>query len=129
MITLNENSISGTAMDNLIRSLPDKSGLFRVILPSSPYEENICTKVQVAAAKSKGWYVQYRPSRTLKNNWEEYEGTNVATVNDVAINAANFPDGCFRSKLLGQDYGKDGILTKEEIEGIVENKMGYYRFI
>ena len=86
---------------------------------SSYGEENICTKVQVTAAKTKGWSVQYRPSRT-SNNWEEYEGTNVATVNDIAINAANFPDGCFRSKLLGQDYGKDGILTKEEIEGIVE---------
>lgn len=37
---------------------------------------------------------------------------------DIAINSTNFPDINFRNYLLEQDYGKDGILTKEEIQRI-----------
>ncbi|MBQ6049273.1 MAG: leucine-rich repeat protein [Bacteroidaceae bacterium] len=33
----------------------------------------------------------------------------------IAINKENFPDKAFRQYLLDQDYGKDGILTQEEI--------------
>ena len=36
----------------------------------------------------------------------------------VAINAINFPDANFRSWLLQQSYGSDGILTQTEIENI-----------
>ena len=36
----------------------------------------------------------------------------------IAINATNFPDANFRSWLLQQSYGSDGILTQTEIENI-----------
>ena len=34
---------------------------------------------------------------------------------DVRINATNFPDANFRAYLLEQDYGRDGVITDEEI--------------
>ena len=37
---------------------------------------------------------------------------------DVVINEENFPDEHFRSWVLSQEYGKDGVLTDEEIAGI-----------
>ena len=37
---------------------------------------------------------------------------------DVVIREENFPDVNFRSYLLGQDYGMDGIITDSEIENI-----------
>lgn len=44
---------------------------------------------------------------------------------DVEINAANFPDDNFRNYLLEQDYGKDGVLTEEEIKNITTLNVGY----
>lgn len=38
----------------------------------------------------------------------------------IAIDKANFPDDIFREYLLGQDYGKDGVLTGREIMNITE---------
>ena len=37
---------------------------------------------------------------------------------DVTINETNFPDVNFRNYLLSQSYGKDGMLTDEEIAQI-----------
>ena len=37
---------------------------------------------------------------------------------DVVINEENFPDENFRGWILSQEYGKDGVLTDEEIAGI-----------
>ncbi|MBO7068498.1 MAG: hypothetical protein J6W52_07455 [Bacteroidaceae bacterium] len=37
---------------------------------------------------------------------------------DVEINETNFPDANFRSYLLAQTYGADGVLTEEEIAGL-----------
>ena len=39
-------------------------------------------------------------------------------ISGIAIDATNFPDENFRNWLLGQSYGKDGVLTEEEIMGI-----------
>ena len=39
---------------------------------------------------------------------------------DVKIDKKTFPDEKFRSYLLAQDYGKDGIITDEEIGGITD---------
>ena len=36
----------------------------------------------------------------------------------ITINETNFPDAKFRNWLLAQDYGKDGVLTEEDIKGI-----------
>ena len=37
---------------------------------------------------------------------------------DVEINETTFPDESFRSWVLGQSYGQDGVLTDEEIAGV-----------
>ena len=39
---------------------------------------------------------------------------------DVKINPTNFPDDNFRAYLLAQDYGADGIITKEEFQKITK---------
>ena len=36
----------------------------------------------------------------------------------IAINEENFPDENFRNWVLNQEYGKDGVLTDEEITGV-----------
>ena len=38
----------------------------------------------------------------------------------IVIDKENFPDDIFREYLLGQDYGKDGVLTEREIMNITE---------
>ncbi len=39
---------------------------------------------------------------------------------DVEINETNFPDENFRNWLLSRSYGRDGVLTDEEIAGVTE---------
>lgn len=44
---------------------------------------------------------------------------NISNSNELhIINALNFPDEKFREYLLDEPYGKDGVLTEEEISGI-----------
>ena len=38
----------------------------------------------------------------------------------IAIDATNFPDENFRNWVLAQDYGQDGVLTAEEIAGVLK---------
>ena len=45
---------------------------------------------------------------------------------DVEINETNFPDENFRSWLLAQSYGSDGVLTDEEIAGVSEIYVSHY---
>lgn len=44
---------------------------------------------------------------------------------DVVINEENFPDEHFRGWVLSQEYGKDGVLTDEEIAGITNIWLNY----
>ncbi len=44
---------------------------------------------------------------------------------DVVINEENFPDEHFRGWVLSQEYGKDGVLTDEEIAGITDMWVNY----
>ncbi len=43
---------------------------------------------------------------------------------NVGINETNFPDAYFRNWVLRQDYGKDGVLTDEEIAGVTKISAG-----
>ena len=45
---------------------------------------------------------------------------------DVEINEENFPDENFRSWVLAKDFGKDGVLTDEEIAGIKKINLIWY---
>ena len=104
------NSIKGAGMDNLINSLPvTVNGVFHVTRGS----DNICTKTQVAAAKAKGWTPYYYDGNNNgKEIWLEYGGVEQS----IIIDATNFPDDNFRKYLLEQDYGKDGVITEEELK-------------
>ena len=53
-----------------------------------------------------------RPSIRLGFGQSQSETTN------IKINATNFPDAYFRSYLLFESYGSDGILTQDEINGV-----------
>lgn len=44
---------------------------------------------------------------------------------DVEINETNFPDEKFRSYLLSQSYGKDGVLTDAEIASITKINVSH----
>ena len=109
-IDCSHNQIKGASMDAMIKNLPQTSnGSLRVYDKAKTDEGNVCTIAQVVAAKAKGWTAYYYNA----GNWQEYEG-----YYELAINATNFPDANFRNYLLGQSYGKDGVLTEEEIMGI-----------
>ena len=60
------------------------------------------------------------------DQWKEFffieEGEK--TKEGIAINEENFPDENFRSWLLSQSYGSDGVLTEEEIAGV--SKISVY---
>ena len=79
-----QNQIKGTAMDNVINGLPTntsgKTYEFRVYLPSD-YEGNVCTTIQVAAAKTKGWMPKYYNSESVR--WEDYEGSDPSGIHGV----------------------------------------------
>ncbi|MBQ8452768.1 MAG: leucine-rich repeat domain-containing protein [Prevotella sp.] len=84
---------------------------------------NVCTTVQVAVAKSRGWTPWYYYEGTGEEG--EYAGSDATSSSDVAINETNFPDANFRNYLLAQDYGQDGILTEEEIRNITSIEVSY----
>ena len=99
-----KNQINNVAMDALVESLPTvNSGTLRVIYNEN--EQNEITFVQMAAAKAKGWITKYYDG----NSWQEY---------GLAINETTFTDANFRSWLLSQEYGADGVLTDAEIGSV-----------
>lgn len=114
-----ENIIKGKAMDDLINSLPYNYSADNYIicirLNPSVDDGNVCTKRQAAALKAKGWVPYcsyYNPENPYGMSWREYEGFDDTA---ITIDATNFPDANFRNYLLEQDYGKDGILSDDEL--------------
>ena len=103
------NQIKGAKMDALIASLPTvEYGLFDVIDTKDANEGNVCTKKQVTAAKTKGWYVRDYYSG------DEYEGSD-----ELILNEDNFTDSNFRatlSQILG--ISEDDEITPEMIDEI-----------
>ena len=105
-----ENEISGVNMFKLIYSLPLKSTLgYLLVKKAGSNPDNVMTKNQVALAESRGWY----PYIVNEEDDEvRYYGE------DLTITANFFPDENFRNYLKEQDYGQDGILTKDELENV-----------
>lgn len=56
----------------------------------------------------------------LVDDYEIVEENNNGETNDIVINDENFPDKNFQDYLKWQNYGEDGVLTKEEIMDIKE---------
>jgi len=113
------NQIKDAGMDALVASLPTREGFlkgfFEVIDATDKNEGNKMTTAQVEAAKQKGWNPSYLPKGS--NQWQDYPGSD-ATPEGLAIDATNFPDEAFRNYLLSQEYGKDGVITSEEMKNI-----------
>lgn len=62
-----------------------------------------------------------KPLYMQANGWKDFKQINeigVIPVPGIDINSKNFPDEEFRNYLLEQEYGKDGVITDEEINGI-----------
>ena len=112
------NQIKGTMMDALVASLPmvDK-GTFNVI--DWENEKNICTSIQVAIAREKGW-------RVYHYNYGDpfiYEGSEPDLEDyetGIEINEVNFPDPNFRYYLSGLNWAKNGFFSDNEIKQIKE---------
>ena len=109
------NRIKGEEMDALINSLPyntSENNILRVIdyeINGINNEGNEFTAAHAYAAKAKGWIPYYCD---VRGHWLEYEDK------PITIDATFFPDENFRKYLLEQDYGKDGVITVDELEGI-----------
>lgn len=105
------NHIMGIKMDSLLACLPtlnDEEGSLFVF--DATNDGNICFTNQVAFANSKGWTVYYYTG----HDWQKYEGREKC----ILIVEENFPDEYFRKYLMNQDYGKDMVITDEEIKSI-----------
>ena len=109
------NKIRWSSMDAFIAYLPDQTNASLYVTNVDGYEGyNVMTTAQVAEAKAKGW----EPLAYNGNDWVPYQGIE-APDHYIEIIPANFPDENFRNYLLnGMNYGRDGILTDEEIANI-----------
>jgi len=80
------NKIAGDKMDALINSLPQQSyASFGVINLSDESEGNVCTTIQVNAAKEKGWNVY----AYLNNVQQAYEGSAPVGIQSMKIVTKN----------------------------------------
>lgn len=107
-----QNNINAVNMESLVNTLPtreEKDGNFYVLYNDK--ENNEILSAQVQSAKDKGWNV-------LKYNGSSW--VNYAGAAGIRIYEMNFPDENFRSYLLSQDYGQDGILTEAELKAVTE---------
>ena len=115
------NQIMGIKMDSLLASLPTLSeGEGSLYVLDATDEGNICFTEQVSYAKSKGWIVYHYTG----SDWQEYEGRE----SGIIINEDNFPDEEFRAFLIKQDYGKDLIITGDELTTIVSIDTQSYNY-
>ena len=104
------NQINAVGMEVLVNRLPDvtEAEIYAVDTMNNS-EQNVCANIHVVAANAKGWTVydyNNNAPHALEASDSEF---------DIIINAENFPDENFRNFLLRQDYGQDGLFTKEEI--------------
>ena len=111
-ILCGRNHIRGAGMDALINSLPTVTNGGLYVYDNEAPDGNEMTTAQVAAARAKGWNPQYCVS---PGTYVDYEGVDAS---GIAIDATNFPDPEFRTMLLLQDYGQDGLLTNDEIAAL-----------
>lgn len=122
-----DNQIKGAAMDNLVNGLSNTDGTLYVCKKDAA-NDNVITSSQVSVATGKGWTVKRYENSGSEWEWVAYIGF----LEPVAINATNFPDEKFRNYLLAQSYGKDAVLTEDEMLTITEldvSKKGISKLI
>lgn len=116
------NQIMGIKMDSLLASLPTlDEGEGSLYVLDATDEGNICFATQVSYAKSKGWIVYHYTG----SEWQEYEGRE----SGILIAEENFPDEIFREYLMKQDYGKDMIITDDEIKSLTSIYINDYFYM
>ena len=115
------NQIKGSAMDELIYSLPIDYYDEREICICDENDGNVYTNRQIAAIRARGW-TPYYYSANKKYEIVEYE----VTEGEILIDETKFPDRIFRKYLVQQDYGRDGVITDEEIESITSIEITDY---
>ena len=123
-ISCYNNNIHGANLDAFINSLPNNNTKNKRLIVDhvmnriTKYSSNGLTTSQVAKAKSKGWTPYYWC--IMDDEFYEYEGYENSSTDEtaIAIDATNFPDKNFRKYLIDQDFGKDGIISSEEISKI-----------
>ena len=105
--------------DLIDQHLPDRTGnalegTLRILDCDDENEGNDLTNVDITLATNKNWKVMNR----INGSWVEQSLALVET--DLMITKVRFPDDNFRSYLLQQTYGQDGILTESEISKVKE---------
>ena len=133
------NQIAGADMDALIESLPQTTdGKLNVYDATSESEGNVMTKVQVAAAKAKGWTPQY----LLKNyTWSPYDGSTPESITvtvDGEVGLATFcseygvefsedmPIAAYKASVSGNTVTLTRVYTVAAEEGVLLKALDDY---
>ena len=113
------NSIEGTSMDNLISSLPQNNTTdihrFEVVRQDLSKEGNVCTVMQVAAVKAKGWFPCYYDSTTRE--YVEYKGSDKASTTKGDVNGDNQVNGTDLVALTNIILGKNAKTDAADVNG------------
>ena len=106
-------------MDNLISSLPQNNTTdihrFRVVGQDLSKEGNVCTVMQVAAVKAKGWFPCYYDSTTRED--VEYEGSDKASTTKGDVNGDNQVNGTDLVALTNIILGKNAKTDAADVNG------------
>lgn len=119
-IGLHHNKIKGAAMDKLIASLPvnttEEKYSFYVVSDNDVFsgmqlepEGNVCTKVQVAALKAKGW--------TATTNGGDYEGSDETSATKGDVNGDGQVNGTDYVALTNIVLGKNTKTDAADVNG------------
>lgn len=119
-IGLHHNKIKGAAMDKLIASLPvnttEEKYSFYVVSDNDVFsgmqlepEGNVCTKVQVAALKAKGW--------TATTNGGDYEGSDETSATKGDVNGDGQVNGTDYVALTNIVLGKNAKTDAADVNG------------
>ena len=112
------NQLAGEAMDAFINSLPTLDEGTRASISfynESVNDGNRLTKDQMHALLAKGWEIVFVLDNEYYLDHHDNRWVVITEPGQVPIAKLFFPDAVFRTWLYQQAYGKDGILTAEEI--------------
>ena len=119
LLSCYSNSIEGTSMDNLISSLPQNNTTdihrFEVVGQYLSKEGNVCTVMQVAAVKAKGWFPCYYDSTTRE--YVEYKGSDKASTTKGDVNGDNQVNGTDLVALTNIILGKNAKTDAADVNG------------
>ena len=106
-------------MDNLISSLPQNNTTdihrFEVVRQDLSKEGNVCTVMQVAAVKAKGWFPCYYDSTTRE--YVEYKGSDKASTTKGDVNGDNQVNGTDLVALTNIILGKNAKTDAADVNG------------